>query len=209
VSTTGAGEAGPDHLAFFAAALVFLSAWLLFLVEPVAVKQVLPTLGGSPLVWNTAMVFFQFFLLLGYVAAHWILQLRSGRMQFAAYAGIMCASFLFLPLGMRAPGGVDPALSPFSWILGSLVLSLSLPFLLLSMTNTLVQGWIMRGRSRLAEKPYVLYAASNAGSLLSLLAFFPLEYLYPLPALESAWTWLFALLGPMVCVLALRVGGRA
>jgi spermidine synthase len=188
-------RAQPAHNAFplpaiLAFVTVFLSAWLLFLIEPIAVKQALPILGGSPLVWNVAMVFFQFCLLAGYLAAHLILQLRSGMMQLALYAVLLVLCFGFLPFTMASPS-TDPVQHPFLWILTSLTLSLSLPFVLLSMTNTLMQGWIAHNRDKISFELHTLYAASNAGSLLALASFFPLEYAFALPVLRALWTWAF------------------
>jgi hypothetical protein len=140
------------------------------------------------------MVFFQFFLLAGYIAAYSILKVHSGTTQILMYAVLLTLALAFLPFDMKAPSGVDPALHPFAWVLMSFTLSLGAPILVLAMTNTLVQGWITQSRIQLGFEPYVLYAASNAGSLLALLVFFLLEYLYPLPQIRSLWTHGFFIL---------------
>jgi len=182
-------------------ATVFLSAWLLFLIQPIAVKQALPVLGGSPLVWNVAMVFFQFCLLAGYLAAHCILKLRSGTMQFILYTVLLLLCFTFLPFNMATPS-TDPVRHPFLWVLTSLTLSLALPFMLLSMTNTLMQGWIAQNYHEPGFELHTLYAASNTGSLLALASFFALEYALALPDLRALWTWIFLVFAVMISISA-------
>ena len=155
------------------AAAVFTSAALVFLVEPMIGKLVLPTLGGSPAVWNTSVAFFQVALLLGYAYAHLLQRLASTRGQILVHLAVLCAAAVVLPLrvshALGEPDGGDPTL----WLLGVLALTIGLPFAALSATAPLIQAWYaQRDRGHAGPpNPYVLYAASNLGSLLALLAY--------------------------------------
>ena len=206
--------AAADRAVAFAPALfaatAFFSAALVFVVEPMIAKLVLPTLGGSPAVWNTSLAFFQAALLSGYAYAHLLQRIGSVRLQTLMHGAVLIAAGLVLPLrvtqALGEPGTHDPAL----WLLGVLTLSIGLPFAALSATAPLVQAWYARVRAGEpdAANPYVLYVASNLGSLLALLA-------YPVliePALRlrtqtlgwSAGYGVFVVLVGAVAVLALR-----
>jgi hypothetical protein len=153
---------------------VFASAALIFLVEPMIAKMVLPTLGGSPMVWNTCMAFFQAALLVGYLYAHLLQRVRSLKIQVITHAVVLLASALVLPLQVSQIMGAEPgATAPGLWLVGVLALSLGPPFAALSATAPLAQAWYARVRSGHADasNPYVLYAASNLGSLIALLAY--------------------------------------
>jgi hypothetical protein len=169
------------------AATLFLSAGLLFLVQPMVTKMVLPRLGGSPSVWNTAMCFFQATLLLGYLYAH-LLATRFGRgAQALIHAGVLTAAAAFLPLDLsRATPPADGI--PVLWLIGTLAVTIGPPFFALSATAPLLQRWFSRSDHAAASDPYFLYAASNAGSLIALLAY-PLlvEPRLPLPVQSRAW----------------------
>jgi spermidine synthase len=159
--------------AFVYAAAIFLSSSLLFLVEPMAGKRLLPLLGGSSAVWITCLVFFQSALLLGYLCAHAIATRLTRRAQLAAY-GLLLAVSLVQIAGTLDPhphaSTVRPVFSVL-WILTSLI---GLPFLALSATNPLLQSWFASGGrdgGGSAAPPYRLFALSNFGSLLALLAY--------------------------------------
>lgn len=157
---------------FLYTAAIFLSAALLFMVQPMAARLVLPRLGGSPAVWNTCMLFFQAVLLLGYGYAH-VLTRRGGlRPQVIIHAVVLAAGLAALPIGIRAgwtaPG---PGTSAALWLLGLLALAVGLPFFVLSTTGPLLQRWFATTDHRDARDPYFLYAASNIGSLAALLAY--------------------------------------
>src|SRR5690348_13818902 len=151
------------------AATIFLGAFLLFLIEPLFAKLILPWFGGSAAVWATCLVFFQSALLLGYFYADVTARWMSPKQQSLLHLGLLLASILWLPIApqsfWRTHLNVDPA-----WrILTLLTFSIGLPFVLLSATGPLVQSWYARcapGRS-----PYRLFALSNIASLLGLLAF--------------------------------------
>ncbi|HEY3694800.1 fused MFS/spermidine synthase [Phenylobacterium sp.] len=154
------------------AATIFASAALVFLVEPMAAKLVLPLLGGGPSVWNTSLAFFQAALLAGYAYANLLQRLGSLRAQVLTHLGVLAASALVLPLRVHEAFGPPSSDHPALWLLGVLAVSLGPPFAALSATAPLVQVWYARVM-RLDEGrgPYSLYAASNLGSLIALLAY--------------------------------------
>jgi hypothetical protein len=154
---------------FLLGVTIFLGAFLLFLLEPLFAKLILPWFGGSAAVWATCLVFFQSALLLGYLYADVTTRRLPPPRQAAVHIGLLLASLAFLPIaaraGWRPEGGVDP-----QWrILGLLTASIGLPFILLSATSPLVQAWYARVRP--AADPYRLFALSNVASLLALLSF--------------------------------------
>ncbi|MFN2414062.1 MAG: spermidine synthase, partial [Pyrinomonadaceae bacterium] len=156
----------------FAAAL-FVSAFLLFWVQPLVGKTVLPLLGGTPAVWNTCMLFFQAALLAGYAYALALTRWLSARAQGLVHVGLLVVAALALPpaLGADAAGGVPEGGSPAWWLLKTLLVTVGPPFLVLSASAPLLQRWFSRTRAASASDPYYLYAASNAGSLFALLGF--------------------------------------
>ena len=154
---------------FLYASTIFLSAFLLFLVQPILAKQILPWFGGSAAVWATCMVFFQVTLLAGYAYAHWTTRRMAPRRQAMLHIALLGVSLLLLPIvpdaAWKPKGGENP-----SWlILGLLSATVGLPFLLVSTTTPLVQAWFAR-RYRHAI-PYRLFALSNLASLLALLSY--------------------------------------
>ncbi len=172
----------------------FFSAFLLFLIQPLATKSILPELGGSPFVWGTAMVFFQFTLLLGYLFSYLLLRSHSFRVQSVGYGVVGLLGLAFLPLNILIHSYTDASLHPVWWIVISFSLSLAIPFFVLSTTNTLSQGWFARTVHPHAHNPYFLYAASNAGSLLALLAFpFAIEPFFDLDQIKFYWSIGFVL----------------
>ena len=150
------------------ACTVFLSAFLLFLVQPIIAKQILPWFGGSASVWTTCLVFFQALLLAGYTYSHWSARSLRHRRQAIVHIVLLVASCLVLPIiaspDWKPQGNEDPGLR-IVLLLGATV---GLPYLLLSTTGPLVQVWFARNLSRV---PYRLFALSNLGSLIGLLAY--------------------------------------
>ena len=173
------------------AATVFLSAFLLFQIQPLVSKAILPWFGGSPTVWTTCLLFFQTLLFVGYALAHASYTWLRPRQQAAAYIVILAAAVLLmrvLPSERWAPGaGHDPV-----WrILAILAASVGLPYLALAATGPLVQAWF--GRLFPGSVPYRLYALSNFGSLLALLSYpFLFEWMFDLPQQAQLWSWGFA-----------------
>jgi hypothetical protein len=152
------------------AATLFLSAALLFTIQPMFAKMVLPLLGGTPAVWNTCMVFYQATLLAGYAYAHATASLGLRR-QTLVHLGCLLAPLLFLPIAIPAGWNPPAQQNPMMWLFALLCVALGPPFFVISATAPLVQSWFKRSRHRLAHDPYFLYTASNAGSLVALLAY--------------------------------------
>lgn len=188
--------------ALFAGA-VFASASLVFLVQPMVARLVLPTLGGSPAVWNTSMAFFQAALLVGYAYAHLLQRLRDPRLQGMIHVAALTLAGLVLPLRVTEMFGAPPTVdNPAFWLVGVLAVSIGLPFAVLSATAPLLQAWYARVRAGRpdAANPYVLYAASNLGSLIALLAY-PLIVEPLLLLREQTVSW-SALYGVFVFIMA-------
>jgi hypothetical protein len=188
------------------AATLFFSAGLLFFVQPMVAKMVLPRLGGSPSVWNTSMCFFQAALLCGYLYAHLLATRFERRAQVLIHAGVLLAAAAFLPLDLTA--ATPPADgTPVLWLIGELAATVGLPFFALSATAPLLQRWFSQTDHPAAADPYFLYAASNAGSLIALLAY-PLlvEPTLPLAVQSRAWAvgLAFVAAGIAVCWLGYR-----
>src|SRR5512143_1345626 len=167
-----AASSRPGASSALFAVTVFTSAALVFLVEPMVAKLVLPRLGGSPSVWNTSLAFFQAALLAGYGYAHALQRLRSLRAQAMAHGAVLLLAAIALPLRINELIGPPSSTHPTLWLLGVLSVSIGAPFAVLSATAPLVQAWHARmfGEGERGD-PYVLYAASNLGSLLALLAY--------------------------------------
>ena len=185
----------------------FFSAALVFLVEPMIAQLLLPRLGGSPAVWNTSLAFFQIALLAGYAYAHLLQRIASLRRQTLVHLVVLALAALALPLRLQSPasGAAD---QPVLWLLAALTLSIGAPFAALSASAPLLQAWLVRtdaGRS-----PYGLYAASNLGSLLALVAYPVLvQPFVGLRVQALAWSigyGVFALLIAAVALVAGREG---
>src|ERR1700756_4319300 len=143
------------------ASVVFLASFLLFLVEPIAGRQLLPVLGGSAAVWITCLVFFQTALLLGYLYAHWLARRPSFALYFAL---LLLAVATAIPWVSRSLVMQNSANHPILTVFSALSLSIGLPFLVLSATSPLLQVWWARVET--GQIPYRLYGLSNVGSLL-------------------------------------------
>lgn len=156
----------------FAVAL-FLSAALLFWVQPLIAKMLLPLLGGTPAVWNACMLFFQGTLLAGYAYALVLTRKLRPARQAALHLSVLVVAAFFLPVALseRFSRGAPEDADPVFWLLGALVSTLGLPFFALSSTAPLLQKWFSETEHERARDPYFLYAASNAGSLIALVAF--------------------------------------
>jgi len=168
------------------AVTIFGSAFLLFQIEPVIAKMVLPWFGGSAAVWTTCLLFFQTVLLAGYLYAHLVVKRLAPGAQAGLHIALLAASLLLLPVipnpAWKPMGTEDP-----SWrILGLLGVTLGLPYLLLSATSPMLQAWYARSHERAA--PYRLFALSNAGSMLALLTY-PLLVEPRLSTRHQAWGW--------------------
>jgi hypothetical protein len=150
---------------------VFMSAALLFMLQPMFAKMALPLLGGTPAVWNTCMVFFQAVLLVGYSYAHAAPAVLGLRRQAALHLVLLLAALCVLPVAIPENWNPTAHQNPFLWLLTLLLVALGLPFLVVSTTAPLAQTWFTGTDHPSARDPYFLYAASNAGSLAALLAY--------------------------------------
>jgi spermidine synthase len=155
--------------AWLYAATIFLSSFLLFQVQPIIAKMILPWFGGSSAVWSTCMVFFQIALLLGYLYAHWLHDMPNRRLQAIVHILLLGFAVLVLPIIPNPswkPAGTDG--SPSLRILGLLAVTIGLPYLALSSTSPLLQSWYSRRNKGI---PYRLFALSNVASMLALLSY--------------------------------------
>lgn len=184
---------------------IFASAFLLFQVEPIIAKIVLPWFGGSAAVWTTCLLFFQIVLLAGYLYAHLAVKMLTPQRQVWVHLGLLAISLAVLPVIPNAAwkplGGEDP-----SWrILGLLTVTLGLPYLLLSSTSPMVQAWYARTHEQAA--PYRLFALSNAGSMLALVTY-PILVEPKLATRHQAWGWSVAYAAFVVLCGAVAWGAR-
>lgn len=182
---------------------IFLSAFLLFLVQPLIGKRVLPWFGGSAAIWSTCLLFFQLVLLLGYLYAHWSIKTLSPRRQAALHVLLLASSIAALPIVPSTYWKPDGGEDPTGLILGLLTATIGLPYFLLSTTGPLLQAWFAREKPEAV--PYRLFALSNLGSMLGLLSY-PVIFEPALAMSDMATTWaagyvIFALL---CVILAIR-----
>jgi hypothetical protein len=167
------------------AATIFLSAFLLFLVQPILAKQILPWFGGAAIVWTTCMVFFQLVLLLGYAYAHGLARLR-GTLQFAIHAALLGVALLFLPITPDASWKPEGGSNPVAGILALLSATIGMPYFVLSATSPLVQTWFARAQP--GRSPYPLFALSNFASMGALLGY-PFLFEPWLRNAQQSWGW--------------------
>ena len=194
----------------FALAL-FTSAALLFWVQPLIARMLLPLLGGAPSVWNTCMVFFQASLLAGYAYALLISQRLSLKTQAILHPLLLLAAALVLPFALsnRVLASSQMQQRPIIWLLTALLVTVGPPFVLLSATAPLLQRWFSHTTHRSARDPYFLYAVSNAGSMLALLSFpFVFEPLLPVRKQNVIWATGYAVLVVMIILCAILLNRR-
>jgi len=185
---------GSIVLLLFALAL-FASSTLMFWIEPMFAKMILPVSGGTPSVWNMCMVFYQITLLAGYVYAHLMTKWLRVRHQIIFHFAFLLLVFIVLPVAMA--NGLTPriAANPIPWLLILLVVSVGLPFFAISTTGPILQKWFTMTSHPLAKDPYFLYSASNLGSMVALFGYlFFLEPFLPLAAQSKAWSGGYTLL---------------
>ena len=193
-------------------AAIFVSALLLFSVQPLFTKMVLPRLGGSPAVWSVAMVFFQSLLLAGYAYAHFLMQIKNRAIPVAVHLVLLCVAMATLPLSIAGTWGEPPTSGYAFWLLGLFAVSIGLPFFALAANNPLLQAWFVRTGHPAGPDPYFLYASSNIGSFLALLSYpVLLEPMFTLRTQNLMWTGGYGLLIALIAgcgVLLLRSPGR-
>ena len=187
---------------------IFLSAFLLFQVQPLIGKYVLPWFGGAPGVWTTCMLFFQTVLLAGYAYAHLLRMRLSEKQQAAVHLAVMVGAVLLLPIAPSAAWKPEQAGDPTWRILAVVAASVGVPYFVLSATSPLLQAWF--SVTHPSRSPYRLYALSNAGSLLALATYpFLIEPMLRLKTQTLAWSAgfvVFVVLGGLCAARLLRAG---
>ncbi len=189
---------------------IFTGAFLLFLVQPLIGKYILPWFGGTPGVWTTCMLFFQMVLLAGYAYAHFLSRWLQPRGQAAVHLGVLLASLAVLPIIPGDAWKPKPGDAPITHILLLLGATIGLPYFVVSTTGPLMQSWFARLNP--GKSPYRLYALSNIGSLLALLAYpFLIEpnFARKLQALSWGWGLVAYVLFAAWCVRLVWVRGFA
>ncbi len=180
-------------------ATTFVSALLLFSVQPMFAKMVLPVLGGSPSVWAVAMCFFQAALLAGYVYAHLLVRFLSPRTGGFVHLAVFALALVALPIGIPASWQEPPAGDPYVWQMSLFAIAVGPPFFAVAANAPLLQAWFARTGHPHGRDPYFLYAASNLGSLLALLSYpFVLEPALGLQAISRSWAGGFLVLWAMI-----------
>jgi SAM-dependent methyltransferase len=180
--------------------LVFLSSFLLFVVQPAIAKQILPWFGGSAAVWATCMVFFQTMLVAGYAYSDWTTRFLTPKRQASLHMALLCACLFLMPVipgaAWRPAGGENPGVR----ILGLLVTGVGLPYMMLATTSPLAQAWFARRFQKAI--PYRLFALSNLASLAALLAYpFAIERWIPTATQLKIWSALFVVFA-LLCAMA-------
>ena len=191
---------------------MFASAALLFLVEPMLAKMMLPLLGGTPAVWNTCLVFFQAALLAGYLYAHGAQRWLGRRTQIALHCALVALPLLpigLLPLHLHVGWNAPTEANPAPWVLGMLLTAVGAPFFLLASNTPVLQRWFAQSGHAHARDPYFLYAASNAGSLVGLLAYpILLEPTMRTSAQSALWSWGYVGFAALTVLCAVLVWRR-
>lgn len=192
---------------FLFALTLFSSASLMFVLQPMFGKTLLPLLGGSASVWNTCMVFYQSLLFLGYLYAHLLSTRLSYRKHLLIHASLLIISIYFLPVaipeGSRPPASENPSF----WLLTTLLVSIGLPFFILSTNSPLLQKWFSKIGHHTSHDPYYLSIASNTGSLIALLSYpFLLEPAIGITQQQQYWSIGFLLLTALIalCMMMLK-----
>lgn len=189
-------------------ATIFFSSLLLFLVQPIMTKAILPWFGGSAGVWTTAILFFQAFLLLGYAYAHATTRHLAPRRQMGLHLLLLAASLIVLPIAPSPIWRPGAGTEPIARIVAVLALSVGFPYLLLAATGPLLQRWYARRDG--AAFPYRLFAISNAGSLAALMLYpFAIEPVISLRQQLFAWSVAYAAVVALVGLAALLSAANA
>ncbi|WP_181704914.1 fused MFS/spermidine synthase [Chthonobacter rhizosphaerae] len=191
-------SAGAGVAALFAATL-FLSAFLLFSVQPMFAKLVLPRLGGSASVWSVAMVFFQAMLLAGYAFAHLLTSRFEPKVAVVAQLTVLAGCLTVLPVALPDGWGAPPESGTAFWLMGLFAAAVGLPFFAVAVNGPLLQAWFARTGHPHARDPYFLYGASNIGSFAALIAYpILVETTLGGHAQTLGWTGGFVLLAVMI-----------
>lgn len=187
-------------LIFLFAGTLFISATLMFILQPLFGKLLLPLLGGSPAVWNTCMVFYQTLLFVGYLYAHYLSVKFSIHRQIQIHALVIAISLIALPVALPDNPTPPTDSNPTLWLMWTLFISIGLPFFIVSTTSPLIQKWFSKVGHHTSDDPYYLYGASNAGSMLALLSYpFLIEPNIGLLEQKTYWSFGFGFL----CILVI------
>lgn len=190
-------------LAVFATALI-TSAALLFSIQPMFTRMVVPMLGGTPAVWNTSLVFYQAVLLAGYLYAHYSARWLGVRRQAMVHLVLLALAFTLLPVGLPEDLAPSADSNPILWLFGVLSVSVGLPFFVISATAPMLQKWFAHTDHPDSGDPYFLYSASNLGSIGALLAYpVLLEPYLRLQEQSLAWAAGYVLLAVLIGASAL------
>ena len=184
-------------------ATIFLSSFLLFLVQPLIARLILPWFGGSAAVWTTCMLFFQALLLAGYAYAHLLARYSRRRVEALVHIALLAAAVVTLPISPSEAWKPTGSEDPVALILLLLGVSVGLPYFLLAANSPLLQAWFARARP--GENPYRLFAVSNLGSLVALLGYpFLVEPFLGGHGQVALWSWLFAAFAVLCALVAWR-----
>jgi SAM-dependent methyltransferase len=193
---------------FLYALTILVSAFLLFQVQPVIAKIILPWFGGSAAVWTTCMLFFQIVLLLGYLYSHALVRYLKPRLQMVVHCAMLLLSLAVLPIYPNAawkPGGSE---EPTLRILGLLAVTVGLPYFMLATTGPLIQAWYARRYK--GVMPYRLYALSNVGSMGALISYpFLFEPAFGTHLQAGMWSWAYVVFIALCAFTAIRSAGAA
>jgi hypothetical protein len=201
---------GVRFLPFLYGLTLFVSALLLFSIQPMFAKMVLPKLGGAPAVWSVAMVFFQMMLLAGYAYAHLLNRALRSRRAAMLHLALVGVTAMTLPIAVAPGWSAPPQDGAALWLFGLFTISIGLPFFALSATAPLLQSWFAASQHRRAGNPYVLYAASNLGSFAALFAYpVVIEPILTLKAQTAAWSFGFALFAILLAIASLFTSSAA
>lgn len=184
----------------FYALTLFMSASLMFILQPMFGKRLLPALGGAASVWNTCMVFYQTLLFIGYLYAHYLTRHLNPKQQICVHGALLLLSLLFIPIGIAQTEAPPTDSTPVFWLLSVLFGSIGLPFFILSTTSPLIQKWFSNLGHTQSRDPYFLSIASNSGSLLALLSY-PLIFESQLGLSEQQHLWSIGFVLLLVLVL--------
>lgn len=188
----------------------FSMAFLLFVVQPMATKVILPQFGGTPGVWNTAMLFFQTLLLLGYLYAHVLSSYLKPRWQIITHTAFIAVACIGLPIAFIAPEPEVLSHTPIRALIWELFEGVGIPFFVVSATAPLLQRWVSYSKSALASKPYVLYSASNLGSMSALIGYILLIEPHATVSFQVAgWGYFFVAVSAILIVFSYKMSGSA
>jgi hypothetical protein len=189
-----AARGGAGVLALFAAT-TFLSAFLLFAIQPMFAKMVLPVLGGSSSVWAVALLFFQAALLIGYGYAHLLMRHVPAATTGFVHLAVAVLALIMLPVAVPEAWREPPVGDPYLWQLGLFAVAVGLPFIAVAANAPLLQAWFARSGHPHAKDPYFLYGASNLGSLIALIGYpFLFEPTLGVTAMSRYWSVLYVVL---------------